>query len=207
MARRKRSGSGAWVVEHEQDPFVRKARDEGFRSRAAYKLAEIDRRDRLIRPGMQVVDLGAAPGGWSQYVAAQIKGKGRIVAVDLLAMLPIRGVESIQGDFTDAKVVERVIDGLLNRQSDLVLSDMAPNISGIAVADQARVYALCELALQFSQRALRPGGVVLIKVFQGDGFEDLRRRMRVQFKRVVVRKPQASRARSKELYLLATGYQ
>lgn len=206
MARRKRGSSGAWVTEHEQDPFVRKARDEGFRSRAAYKLAEIDQRDRLVRPGMQVVDLGAAPGGWSQYVAARMKGKGRTLAVDLLVMPPIRGVECIQGDFADSEVVEKIVDGLLNRQADLVLSDLAPNISGVAAADQARAFALCELALEFAQRVLRPGGAVLLKVFQGDGFDDLRRRMTAQFKRVVVRKPQASRARSKELYLLATGY-
>ncbi|NOZ10161.1 MAG: RlmE family RNA methyltransferase [Gammaproteobacteria bacterium] len=206
MVRRKRGSSSAWVAEHERDPFVRRARDEGLRSRAAYKLAEIDRRDRLIRPGMQVVDLGAAPGGWSQYVATRMKGKGRILAVDLLAMAPICGVECIQGDFTDSEVIDRIANELPKRQVDLVLSDMAPNISGVVAVDQARASALCELALQFAQRVLRPEGTVLLKVFQGDGFDDLRSQMTAQFSRVVTRKPQASRARSKEMYLLATGY-
>lgn len=188
--------------EHVNDPFVQLAQKEGYRSRAAYKLMEIDERDKLIRPGMVVVDLGATPGGWSQVAAA--KG-AKVVALDLLPLQPLAGVEFIQGDFREESVLaelEALLDG---RKIGLVISDMAPNISGIEMSDQARAIYLCELALDFALNHLEPGGSFLVKVFQGAGFEGFIKQMRAGFAKVSTRKPKASRDRSPELYLLGTG--
>ena len=203
MARSKTSN--AWMREHVNDPYVQRAKAEGYRSRAVYKLMEMDARDRLLRPGQTVIDLGASPGGWSQVAAAKVGPGGRVIAVDLLPMEPLRGVQFLQADFSADEglaAVEKLLEG---RQVDLVLSDLSPNISGIAVADQARIIHLCELAAEFAGRHLRPGGVFLTKVFQGAGFEELLRALRSQFQSVASRKPEASRGRSSEMYLLARG--
>jgi len=193
----------AWHARHVHDPYVRQATEQGYRSRAAFKLMEIDDRDRLLRPGMTVVDLGCAPGGWCQVVAQRLKGQGYIVGVDLLPMLELAGVEYIQGDFSQASTLERICAALGGRSVDLVLCDMAPNISGVVMADQARSYGLAELALDFACRSLQPGGAFLVKVFQGSGFESYVRSLRSLFEAVQVRKPGASRERSREVYLLA----
>lgn len=194
--------SKRWMQEHVTDPFVRQAQREGYRSRAAYKLQELARNDRLIRPGMLVVDLGAAPGGWAQ-VAAELAGpKGRVLAVDILEMSPIPGVEFIQGDFREEQTLHRLEAALAGAKADLVLSDLAPNISGIAVADQARAEHLAELALAFALKWLKPGGNLLVKAFHGEAYNAVRQRMREHFRQVVTRKPQASRSRSAETYLL-----
>ncbi len=199
----KRTKSGrAWMHEHVTDPYVKRAQQEGYRSRAAYKLLEIDARDHLLHPGMTVVDLGAAPGSWCQVVAKTLKGRGRVLAIDLLQVAPLTGMESLEGDFTDPAVLAWLEEKLGTQRVDLVLSDMAPNISGVALRDQARHYELCELALDFAVRWLKPDGVFLVKVFQGVGFEDFRARMRHAFARVAIRKPDASRGRSTEVYLL-----
>ncbi|MDR1064380.1 MAG: RlmE family RNA methyltransferase [Azoarcus sp.] len=196
--------SKAWMREHLADPFVQRANAEGYRARAAYKLMEIDDRDRLLRPGAVVVDLGAAPGSWCQ-VAAQRCGSGaRVFALDLLPLEPIAGVDCLQGDFSDAGTLaelERRLDG---SRVDVVLSDMAPNLSGVAAADQARSVMLCELALDFAVHHLRTGGRFLVKVFQGEGFMAFRREMARYFLSVQVRKPKASRGRSAEVYLLGS---
>lgn len=202
MAKRSKS-SKAWLTEHFSDEFVKKAQQLGLRSRAAFKFEEIDQRDRLLKPGACVVDLGAAPGGWSQYAAKKLAGKGRVVAMDILPMDPLPGVEFLQGDFTadEAPVrLKQLLDGL---PVDLVISDMSPNISGEDDVDQARGIHLCELALEFASQVLRPGGALLMKAFQGAGYEDLVKAMRSEFESVVVRKPKASRSRSAEVYLLA----
>ena len=197
--------SKQWMHEHVTDPFVRRAQKEGFRSRAAYKLMEIDARDRLFRPGMVVVDLGAAPGGWSQVAADRVGHTGRVIALDLLPMQPVSGVTFIQGDFTEDAVLDQVEACLGGQPVSLVISDMSPNISGIGATDQARALNLAELALDFSLKHLKPGGVFLVKVFQGAGFDQFLQQMRRGFSRVVTRKPEASRSRSSELYLLAMG--
>ena len=184
------------------DIFVRQAQREGYRSRAAYKLLEIDKRDRLIRPNMMVVDLGAAPGSWCQVVAQKQKGQGRVLAIDLLPVASMPGMECLQGDFASDEGVAWLEEKLQDKQVDLVLSDMAPNISGVALRDQAQHYALCELALAFSIKWLKPDGAFLVKVFHGLGFEEYRRQMRVAFETVQIRKPEASRERSNEIYLL-----
>lgn len=194
--------SDAWLREHFQDTFVKRAQREGYRSRAAYKLADIDKRDRLFKPGMIVVDLGAAPGGWTQYAAKQVGPGGRVVAVDLLPLPSLPGVEMIQGDFTEQSVLDSLKEALRGTPVDLVISDMAPNISGIKVSDQARAMALAESALEFARESLRPDGSFLVKTFQGEGFSQLFKRMQAYFGRVVTRKPQASRARSREVYLV-----
>ena len=191
--------------EHVTDVFVQRSKAEGFRSRAAYKLMEIDDRDRLIRPGETVVDLGAAPGGWSQVVANRLGGRGRIIALDLLEMSPIHGVDFIQGDFREDVVLHQLEELLSGGRVGLVLSDMAPNISGIPISDQARVMHLAELGVDFSKQWLKPEGSFLVKVFQGHGYEDLVRLMRETFRSVVTRKPEASRDRSSEVYLLGKG--
>ena len=191
--------------EHVTDVFVQRSKAEGFRSRAAYKLMEIDDRDRLIRPGETVVDLGAAPGGWSQVVANRLGGRGRIIALDLLEMSPIHGVDFIQGDFREDVVLHQLEELLSGGRVGLVLSDMAPNISGIPISDQARVMHLAELGVDFSKQWLKPEGAFLVKVFQGHGYEDLVRLMRETFRSVVTRKPEASRDRSSEVYLLGKG--
>lgn len=188
--------------EHVTDPYVKRAQQDGYRSRAAYKLLEIDAREPLLRPGMTVVDLGAAPGSWCQVALEKLKGRGRVLAIDLLPVAPLAGVESLAGDFTEPAALAWLEEKLGTQRVDLVLSDMAPNISGVALRDQARHYELCELALDFAVQWLKPDGVFLVKVFQGVGFEDFRARMRQAFARVAIRKPDASRDRSTEVYLL-----
>jgi 23S rRNA (uridine2552-2'-O)-methyltransferase len=202
--KRTKSGS-AWMHEHVTDPYVKKAQQDNYLSRAAYKLLEIDKRDRLIRPGMTVVDLGAAPGSWCQVVVQKMKGQGRVLAIDLLPVAPMRGVDSLEGDFTDPAALAWLEEKLHSRRVDLVLSDMAPNISGVMLRDQARHYELCELALDFALHWLKPDGAFLVKVFQGVGFEDFRAQMRQAFEQVLIRKPDASRDRSTEVYLLGRG--
>lgn len=203
MARTKTSK--AWMQEHVTDPFVKRAKQEGYRSRAAYKLLEILQRDKLVRAGMTVVDLGAAPGGWSQVLAPLVGEKGRLIALDILEMAPIRNVVFLQGDFTGDEAPGRLESALEGRGVDLVVSDMAPNISGVAMVDQARSIHLAELALEFAVRRLKPGGTLLVKVFQGSGLDEYRRDLSAAFQSVAVRKPKASRDRSSELFLLAKG--
>ena len=195
----------AWMKEHVNDFFVKQAKKEGYRSRAAYKLIEIAERDRLLEPGMIVVDLGAAPGGWSQVAAEKLGGRGKVIALDLLKMAPLPGVTFIQGDFREPLVLAELKKNLGNRAPDLVISDMSPNISGISVVDKARGMHLAELALEFSADQLNYGGNFLVKVFQGAGFEEFLRTMRASFSRVITRKPEASRGRSSEIYLLGLG--
>lgn len=199
--------SRQWMQEHVNDPFVKRARSEGYRSRAAYKLLEIAERDRLLRAGMMVVDLGAAPGGWSQVARAALGARGEVIALDVLEMAALPGVTFVQGDFRDAAVEAQLRRALGGRPIDLVLSDMSPNISGIALSDQARGMHLAELALEFAVKHLKPGGCFLVKVFQGTGFEAFFREMRPRFKKIATRKPEASRGRSNELYLLGIGLQ
>ena len=203
---KKSDSSQRWLREHENDVYVRRARQAGYRSRAVYKLEEIERTDRLLRPGMTVVDLGAAPGGWSQYAARRLEGRGRIVALDLLAMDPLPGVELIQGDFSQDAVLETLLATLGPDRVQLVMSDMAPNMTGIADVDHLRSMHLVELALDFAERVLAPGGDFLVKVFQGRDFQPFVVRLRERFETVKSRKPKASRARSSELYLLARNY-
>ena len=197
--------SKAWMREHINDPYVQKARAEGYRSRAAYKLLELDRKDRLLVPGQLLVDLGAAPGSWSQVAVAKLGGKGRVVAVDLLPMEPLPGVQFVQGDFREQEVLDALLLALGGRKADLVISDLAPNISGIGVSDQARSMYLAELTLEFARQCLKPGGSLLVKVFQGAGFTEFLAAMRKAFTKVGSRKPDASRGRSSELYLLGKG--
>jgi 23S rRNA (uridine2552-2'-O)-methyltransferase len=194
--------SKQWMMEHVNDVYVQRAKAEGYRSRAAYKLIEVAARDKLLKPGMVVVDLGAAPGGWSQVAAAKAGTGGRVIAVDLLPMDSLRNVTFLQGDFRDESVAQALERELAGRPIDLVLSDMSPNISGIALSDQARAMHLAELALEFAVKHLKPGGSLLVKVFQGSGFQEFLREMRSRFMHVMTRKPEASRGRSNELYLL-----
>jgi 23S rRNA (uridine2552-2'-O)-methyltransferase len=194
------------MMEHVNDPYVQLAKQHGYRARAAFKLQEIDDKDRLIRPGMVVVDLGAAPGSWSQIVAQRLSGRGSIFALDLLEIAPLAGVQFLQGDFTEDAVLDQFTALLDGRAVDLVLSDMAPNISGISNSDQARSIYLCELALDFCVQQLKPGGNFLVKVFQGEGFTEFRKAMGERFNSVLVRKPKASRDRSSEVYLLGLGH-
>lgn len=198
--------SQRWLARHEKDEYVKRARKQGARSRAIYKLEEIDRRDRLLRSGMTVVDLGATPGGWSQYVKSRVGAPGRVLALDILPMEPIVGVEFIEGDFTEQPVLDLLIQRLQGKPVDLVISDMAPNMSGVPSVDQARSIGLAELALDFADKALKPGGDLLIKTFQGAGFSELHARMRRRFGKLMSRKPQASRAESREIYLLGKGF-
>jgi 23S rRNA (uridine2552-2'-O)-methyltransferase len=202
LSRRSKS-SGRWLEEHFSDPYVRRAKDEGLRSRAAFKLEEIDAAEKLVFPGALVVDLGAAPGGWSQYAARKLHGKGRVFALDLLPMDAIAGVEFRQGDFREQAVVDRLLAELGGARADLVLSDMAPNISGVDVVDQARAEELESMALDFALATLGPKGVLVMKVFQGAGFQELLARARRSFRQVRMRKPKASRQRSSETYLVA----
>jgi 23S rRNA (uridine2552-2'-O)-methyltransferase len=204
MARSKTSN--AWLAEHFNDEFVKRARKEGYRSRAVYKLQEIDARDRLLKPGMIVVDLGAAPGAWSQYLRERVGRTGRVFALDILPMEALPGVEVLQGDFTEEATLKALLDALGGRPVDLVISDMSPNISGVDSADKARAMYLSELALDFAAQVLKPGGAFLMKVFQGSGFSELYKEIQGRFTRVVSRKPKASRARSAEIYVLATGF-
>lgn len=200
---RRHKKSKAWMNEHVNDPYVQRAQKEGWRSRAVFKLLEIDEKDKLLKPGMTVVDLGAAPGSWCQYAVKRIQPGGRLVALDLLEMTPMHGVEFIQGDFREDEVLHRLEAVLEGRPVDLVLSDMAPNMSGIAASDQARVMHLAELTLEFCRDCLKPGGDLLVKVFQGADFTALHKAVKAAFETVAVRKPAASRDRSAETYLLA----
>ena len=203
---RKKSSSKAWLKEHREDPYVQQAQREGFRSRACYKLLEIQDKDRLIRPGMTVVDLGSAPGGWSQVAASIVGSRGRVVASDILPMDSLEDVQFIQGDFTEDAVFEALLAAIGDDGADLVISDMAPNMSGMTAVDQPRSMYLVELALDLAQRVLKPGGAFISKVFHGEGFEELLKEVRGSFDRVTTRKPAASRPRSREVYLVAVGY-
>jgi 23S rRNA (uridine2552-2'-O)-methyltransferase len=198
--------SDRWLQRHVSDPFVKRAQKEGYRSRAAFKLEELDQADRLLRAGMTVVDLGAAPGGWTQYAARRLAGKGRIVALDILPMEPIAGVEFILGDFTESQVLDSLKAHLAGTPVDLVISDLAPNISGVAASDQAKTIYLAELALEFAAETLKPGGNLLLKTFQGEGYSELHRMMKSRFEKLLTRKPKASRAESREIYLLGKGF-
>ena len=190
------------MQEHVNDPYVKLAQKDGYRARAAYKLLEIDDKDRLIRPGMVVVDLGSTPGSWSQVAIQRLKGHGRVIALDLLPMVGIPGVEFIQGDFREDEILEQLEEKLNGQQIDLVISDMAPNISGISSVDQPNAVYLTELAVDFSLKWLKPEGNFLVKVFVGSGFDEIVKIMRASFEKVVTRKPKASRDRSTEVYLL-----
>ncbi|MFN7553121.1 MAG: 23S rRNA (uridine(2552)-2'-O)-methyltransferase RlmE [Pseudomonadota bacterium] len=198
--------SQRWLREHFSDPFVQRAQAEGLRSRAAYKLEELIERDRILKPGMVVVDLGAAPGGWAQVVARRLAGKTAVIALDILPMPAIPGVIVLEGDFRDPGVLHRLEAEVAGRAVDLVLSDMAPNMSGVASVDQARSMELVELARDFAQQHLAPGGAFLVKLFQGAGFDAYLKDLRTRYARVTMRKPEASRARSPEVYALCTGF-
>lgn len=197
--------SKAWIHEHINDEYVKRAQKEGYRARAAYKLLEIDDKDKLIKPGMTIVDLGATPGSWSQVAVQRLKGQGRIIALDMLDMQAINGVEFIQGDFREEQVLRQLEQTLHQKPVDLVIADMAPNMTGIADIDQAGAAHLTELALEFSKDWLKPSGHFLVKVFIGAGFEEILQTMRQMFDKVVTRKPKASRGRSNEVYLLGLG--
>jgi 23S rRNA (uridine2552-2'-O)-methyltransferase len=201
MAKRTKS-SRRWLAEHESDVFVKRAREEGYRSRAVFKLEDIQRSERLLKPGMTIVDLGAAPGGWSQYAAKLLQGKGRVIALDILPMDEIRGVECIQADFSKDEAVQELLERLGGERPQVVLSDIAPNTTGIADVDHDRSMHLVELALDFARQTLAPGGDFLAKVFQGRHFQPFVQQMRSSFTTVKVKKPPASRQRSPELYLL-----
>ncbi len=198
--------SGRWLKEHFDDPYVKEAQKLGYRSRASFKLLEIQQKDRLIRPGMTVVDLGAAPGGWSQVVANLVGHHGRVIASDILLMDSLAGVTFVHGDFTEEAVFAQIMDALGERKADLVISDMAPNMSGMAGVDQPRAMYLVELAADLAARVLLPGGAFLTKVFHGEGFDELLKQLKRSFSKVSTRKPQASRSRSREVYLLAQGF-
>ena len=201
----KSKSSHQWLKKHFDDEYVKRAQREGWRSRAVYKLEEIDKKYRLIRPGMTVVDLGAAPGGWSQYTAKVLAGKGRTVALDILEMAALPGVEFMQADFTEDEALDLLMIKLGDSRVDLVLSDMAPNISGMQAVDQPRSIYLVELAVDFAAKVLARNGNLLFKAFHGEGFEDVVRSLRGQYRKVLVRKPKASRPRSREVYVLAQG--
>ena len=202
MSRRSKS-SGRWLREHHADRYVQAAREQGLRSRAAFKIEELDRAERLFAPGMVVVDLGAAPGGWSQYAARALDGRGTVIALDLLPMDAVPGVHFLQGDFREQSVFEALLAELGGRRVDLVMSDMAPNMTGVDVTDQARAADLEALALEFAGRVLAPAGVLVVKVFQGAGFGEFLTDARRRFREVRIRKPRASRQRSSETYLVA----
>ncbi|HVS27811.1 MAG TPA: RlmE family RNA methyltransferase [Burkholderiales bacterium] len=197
--------SSAWMREHVNDLYVKRAKQKGFRSRAAFKLLEIDARDKLLSPGLTVVELGAAPGGWTQVVAEKVGPRGRVIALDMLEIRPVAGVDFIQGDFREEVVLQELRRRLQGKTADLVISDMAPNVSGVASSDQARVVELALLALKFAENVLQPQGKLLVKLFQGEAFEQFVAAMRRSFKEVVSRKPKASRDRSSEIYLLGKG--
>lgn len=203
--KRPKTSRAWWLDRHVHDPFVKLAQKEGYRSRAAYKLLGLDERDHLLKPGMTVVDLGAAPGGWCQVAANKVGEQGKVFGIDLLPVSPVPGVQLFQADFTEEEGLALVEDALKGRKADLVLSDMAPNISGVKDADQAKHYMLAELALDFAVRWLKPEGVFVVKVFQGSGFEDYLKQVRAVFSKVVTRKPDASRDESRENFLVARG--
>ena len=198
--------SKGWLKEHFDDRFVQQSWQDGYRSRASYKLLALDEKDRLLRRGMTVIDLGAAPGGWSQVAAEKVGSEGVVIASDILEMDALADVDFIQGDFTEESVLEKILATLGNRPVDLVMSDMAPNMSGMAAIDQPQAMYLVELALDLARQTLSPGGTFLAKVFQGEGFDAFIKELRGSFTRVVTRKPEASRTRSREVYLLAEGF-
>ena len=199
---KKNKTSRAWVHDHLNDPYVQRAQQDGYRARAAYKLLEVDERDHLLKAGAVVVDLGSTPGSWCQVAVKRCGAKGRVFALDILPMAPVAGVDFLLGDFTEDSVLEDLESRLEGAKVDVVLSDMAPNLSGVASVDQARSIHLCELALDFAVRHLKPGGQFLVKIFQGEGFMEYRKQMEAAFDSVQVRKPKASRDRSAEVYLL-----
>lgn len=203
MSQKRRPSSARWIAEHENDPYVKEARRLGYRSRAIFKLREIQERDRILRLGQVVVDLGAAPGGWSQLARPLLGPHGRLLALDILPMDPLPDVEVVTGDFRDAAVLADLQARVGARAVDLVMSDMAPNVTGIDAADQVGQIHLCELALEFARLHLRPGGGFLTKAFQGEGFDAFLHTLRQEFETVTIRKPKASRPRSREVYLLA----
>lgn len=205
MSQKRRGSSARWLWEHENDPYVKEARRLGYRSRAVFKLKELHERDKLLKPGMVVVDLGAAPGGWSQLARPLLGPKGRLLALDILPMDPLPDVEVLVGDFREESVLRELEARVGSQAVDLVLSDMAPNVTGIDSADQVGQLYLCELALEFSKVHLKPGGDFLTKAFQGEGFETYLKMLRQSFDSVMIRKPKASRPRSREVYLLARG--
>ncbi|WP_250655159.1 23S rRNA (uridine(2552)-2'-O)-methyltransferase RlmE [Alkalimarinus coralli] len=204
MARSK--SSSQWLKEHFDDPYVKLSQKEGYRTRASYKLIELHKKDRLFKPGMTVVDLGAAPGGWSQVAIRYVGDKGRVVASDILPMDSIAGVDFVQGDFTEQEPFDRILNLLGDQKADLVISDMAPNMSGSASVDIPRAMYLVELALDMADQVLKPGGTFVAKVFQGEGFDGLIKQMREKYKKVYSRKPDASRARSREVYQIGAGF-
>jgi len=206
MATRTKS-SARWLNEHVNDPYVKQAQKDGYRSRSSYKLIQLNEKDRLIRPGMLVVDLGCAPGGWSQVAARLVGAKGRVLATDILPMEPLKNVDFIQGDFTEEAVLKQVLDWLGDNKPDVVLSDIAPNISGIDSADQASSMYLVELALDMARQVLKPKGDFVAKVFQGTGSEEFLKDLRTSFDKVLIRKPAASRSRSREVYMVAKGFE
>ncbi len=205
MAQRSKS-SGRWLKEHFDDEYVKKAQQLGYRSRAVFKLEEINDKDQIIKPGYTVVDLGAAPGGWSQLAAKAVGRKGKVIALDILPMDALGDVTILEGDFREEAVLHELLAAIDNRPVDLVMSDMAPNTSGVKSVDQPRAMYLAELTLELAREVLRPGGAMLVKVFQGEGFDDYLRECRTSFGKVVSRKPKASRSRSREIYLLARDF-
>lgn len=206
MGKSRSKSSGAWLREHFDDHYVKEAKRLGLRSRAAFKLMEIQEKDRLIKPGMVVVDLGAAPGGWSQFAMELVGDRGRVIASDILPMDSLAGVEFVEGDFTEESVFNELMDLVGDNKADLVISDMAPNMSGMQAVDQPRSMYLAELALDMAKQVLKPGGSIIFKVFQGEGFDELLREMRPAFVQTVTRKPASSRSRSREVYLVAKSY-
>ena len=207
MSKKRSASSKRWLREHETDPYVQKARREGYRSRAVYKLEELDQRDRLLKPGISIVDLGEAPGGWCQYIERRLGDRVRIVATDVLPMDPVAGTNFtfVLGDFREPEVLATIEAAVGEAKVDLVLSDMAPNISGVDAADQAGSVHLAELALEFARQRLKPSGAFVVKLFQGEGFDEYLRALRLAFAKVTLRKPKASRPRSREIYLVARG--
>lgn len=203
---KKRSSSKAWLKEHREDPYVQQAQREGYRSRACYKLLELQERDKLLRPGMTVLDLGSAPGGWSQVAVANVGENGQVIASDILPMDSLPGVTFIEGDFTEVEICQRIVAELQGRAVDLVISDMAPNMSGVQAVDQPRAIYLVELALDMAQQVLAPGGVFVAKLFHGEGFEEVFQQTKGAFLKVLTRKPKASRPRSREVYMVAKGF-
>jgi 23S rRNA (uridine2552-2'-O)-methyltransferase len=201
----KSKSSHNWLRSHFDDEYVKRAQREGYRSRAVYKLAEIQEKDRILRPGMTVLDLGAAPGGWSQYAAGVLKGRGRIIAMDILPMDELPGVEFIQGDFRENEALDALMKSLDSSPADLVMSDMAPNITGMGAVDQPRSMYLVELVVDLADQVLGRRGVLLCKAFQGEGFDELLPALRKKYRKVLIRKPKASRPRSREVYVLAQG--
>lgn len=207
MATKKRSTSSRrWLREHFRDKYVQYAQKKGLRSRAWFKLKEIQQSDKLFRPGMTVVDLGASPGGWSQYVATQIGGKGRVIACDILPMEPMAGIDFLQGDFREPRVLQELLKWIGEQKVQVVLSDIAPNMSGTPAVDIPKYIYLIELELNMCRDILEPGGSFLVKVFQGEGFDEYLQKIRSLFTKVKIRKPDASRARSREVYIVATGH-